>query len=92
MTKLEITCVRYDDTSNVITHVGVGAAGKEYRVIDIVQAMLNGDTFHTFRGGQWAKVYRNQHNFSGRWFLTTNPDDMNENDLDFLPICKSSYT
>ena len=88
MSEFEITCVRNDNINNVITRVGVGTVGKEYPVIDIVQAMIKGDTFHTFKGGQRAKVYRNQHHVTGRWFLTTNPDDMNENDLDFLPICK----
>jgi hypothetical protein len=49
--------------------------------------MNAGDTFYTYKYGYRAKVYQKQSSITGRIFLTTDPDDTRENNLDFLPTC-----
>jgi len=44
-------------------------------------------TFYTFVDKR-ADVYAKKHPTSGRWFLTTKPDSIDENNLDFLPQCR----
>ena len=84
MTDLQITCIQENDGR--ITHVGVTA--NNIQPIDIVIGWINtGHTFYTLVNNNRADVYKKQHPDSKRWFLTTNPDDTNENNLDFLPTC-----
>ena len=80
-----ITCIVHDDKKVIIK---VGIAGRLYTVQHIVNC-INGktDTFYTMAGGKRADVYAKKHPTSGRWFLTTKPDSLDENNLDFLPQC-----
>jgi Protein of unknown function (DUF3892) len=84
MTEFEITCVRHDERG-VITYVRIN--GKLYTVTQIINAITNRDTFHTNHNNKWARVHHRQHYLTKRWYLTTNPDDTSENNLDFLPNC-----
>ncbi|MGI0011357.1 MAG: DUF3892 domain-containing protein [Nitrosopumilaceae archaeon] len=84
MDELKINCVK-QDLNGVITHVGI--EGKLYEVqliVDWINFGIHG--FYTLKDGKKAKVYASQQGPSGRWFLTTHPDDTRENNLDFLPI------
>jgi hypothetical protein len=91
MSEFEITCVHHADSNEpgLITHVGIN--GKLYTIMDIVNAMTNYDTFHTFQDNRLARVQRRQHHTTRRWYLTTNPDDTRENNLDYLPVCPNDY-
>lgn len=82
----QITCVVHDKNL-VIQQVGI--AGNLYNVQDVVNWINNGtNTFYTLENGVRANVIAKKHPTSGRWFLTTDPDGYNENNLDFLPKCK----
>jgi hypothetical protein len=85
--RFQITCVRHADPneSGLITHVGIN--GKLYTVWRIVEAKRLGDEFYTSYRGKIAEVQRRQHYLTRRWYLTTNPDDYKENNLDYLGIC-----
>jgi len=81
----EISCVT-KDYNDVITHVGIN--GKKYRVIDVVLWLLDKKhTIYTKKYGKVALVYPRPHHETKRWFLTTIPDGVLENNLDFLPSC-----
>ena len=88
MAEFQITCI-VENSDKVITKVGYGFSGYKLDVQTVVNDMRNpsGDRYYTMKGGQRATVYAKQHPTSGRWFLTTNPDDTRENNLDFLPKC-----
>ncbi len=85
----EITCIMHD-ANEVIIKVGV-KVNSEVKVYDVETAVYwleKGDhTLYTYKDKKKAKVYHKQHQISKRWFLTTNPDDTKENNLDFLPQC-----
>ncbi len=84
MADLQITCIR--ESEGRITHVGV--QDNAIQPISIVIAWIDrGHTFYTLENNKRAEVYKKQHPETKRWFLTTNPDDINENNLDFLPTC-----
>jgi hypothetical protein len=83
MADFQLTCVIQE--RGVITQVGV--EGTIYTVQRIIGAMNAGDTFYTYKYGYRAKVYQKQSSITGRIFLTTDPDDTRENNLDFLPTC-----
>lgn len=83
MTHYQITCVR--QYQGVITHVGIG--NYHYTIPQIVEFMFQGHEFYTHKKGAYAKVERKWSSHSNRWFLTTNPDSILENNLDFLPSC-----
>jgi len=89
MAEFEITCVRHDE-KKVITHVGIN--GKLYSIKQILTAMENKDTFHTNQDTKKATVYRKKHSNTNNWFLTTEPDKTDVNNLDFLPPCPTYYT
>lgn len=83
---LEIKCV-VQDNNGVITQVGVG--NSRYTVQNIVDDIRNNRfQYYTSKAGKNVDVYAKQHPTSGRWFLTTDPDDTKENNLDFLPKCQ----
>ena len=79
----EITCVR--QSNGVITHVGIG--GWLQPVQTVVYWVQSGVTIFTDRYGRRVQVFARQHPYSKRWFLTTDPDDIRENNLDLLPMC-----
>jgi hypothetical protein len=89
MGDFQITCIRNDDRQ-VITHVGIN--GRIYSIQQILIAMENRDTFFTNKNGYRATVYRKQHFLTDVWFLTTEPDKTDINNLDFLPQCPSYYS
>lgn len=85
MGKFRITCKTHDE-NEVITRVGIG--DKTYAVQTIVDWINNKEhSFYTEENGNKAEVYAKQHPTSNRWFLTTKPDGIDENNLDFLPNC-----
>lgn len=82
---LEIKCVKQEN--GAITHVGIGE--HTYTVENIVGDIRNNRfQYYTFKDGKKADVYAKEHPTSKRWFLTTDPDDTRENNLDFLPKCQ----
>lgn len=83
MGNYQITCVRQYE--GVITRVGIG--NNKFFISEIVDLMFQGHTFYTFKRGVYAQVERKWTSVSQRWFLTTNPDSILENNLDFLPRC-----
>jgi Protein of unknown function (DUF3892) len=84
MTEFEIVCV-IQDLQGIITHVGLNN-GQVYPIMTIIDSMPH-HSYCTYGNWQKAVVFRKRHPTSGRWFLTTNPDDTRENNLDFLPKC-----
>ena len=80
----EITCVR--QSNGVITHVNVGGL---LQPVERVLSWIQNEKFpiHTYKNGYRADVYPKQNSYTGRWFLTTDPDNTRENNLDFLPPC-----
>jgi hypothetical protein len=85
MTDLQILCV-VQDQQGVIQRVGIGS--NTHPVIDVVNWILNGTySFYTLKNGYKARVYARQHSATKRWFLTTEPDNTRENNLDFLRKC-----
>jgi len=85
MADKRIECIRHD-SNKVITHVGV--EGEIFTVLQVWNWINeNIHTYYTEEGGNRAKVYHRVHPKTGRKFLTTEPDGLNENNLDFLPYC-----
>ena len=84
MADLQITCIQ--ESEGRITHVKVQDNGIQ-SISKVIAWIDRGHTFYTLEDNKRAVVHKKQHPESKRWFLTTNPDDMNENNLDFLPIC-----
>ena len=84
MANLQITCIQ--ESEGRITHVEVQDNGIQ-SISKVIAWIDRGHTFYTLEDNKKASVYKKQHPESKRWFLTTNPDDMNENNLDFLPTC-----
>jgi len=82
----EITCISHDD-NGVITQVGVRESGTQS--VSIISRLINDGTysFYTFKNGYRAEVYART-SVNGNPFLTTDPDDMLVNNLDFLPQCR----
>lgn len=83
MGNFQITCVVKDNQDNII-QVGIG--GNRYTIQQIVNAMNNRDTFFTMKNGHMADVYAKKSPL-GNLFLTTDPDGITANNLDFLPRC-----
>ena len=86
MESYRIHCIIHDK-NDVIIKVGIG--NDVFDVIKIVNWILEKKYFfYTFENNVRAEVYAKQHPTSGRWFLTTKPDSIDENNLDFLPRCR----
>jgi hypothetical protein len=84
MSDFQISCVILDH-ENVISQVGIN--GLAYSVLTVVNWInSHSNSFYTFKGGKRAEVVARQHH-TGRWYLTTLPDDTRLNNLDFLPKC-----
>lgn len=69
-----------------ITHVG-GTFKDIQPISTIIRWMDEKHTFFTKEYGIRADVVKKQHPTSERWFLTTDPDSIEENNLDFLDEC-----
>lgn len=83
MGEYRISCVIKEH--GIITSVGIN--GRTHPIMDVVNWIVNREhTFFTFEGGHIATVYA-KHNYWGRWFLTTQPDGVLEDNLGFLPEC-----
>ena len=83
MTRFQITHVK-KDSNGVITHVKVGSTS--FSVESIVKWIQNdGEYVYTIKYGKEATVYVRKHWKTNRQFLTTEPDGLVENNLDFLP-------
>ena len=84
MADLQITCIQ--ESEGRITHVEVQDNGVQ-SISKVIAWIDRGHTFYALKNYQRAIVHKKQHPESKRWFLTTNPDDMNENNLGFLSTC-----
>ncbi len=87
VTDFRISCVK-KDSNGVIYQVGIVDSGI-YPIMTVVNHIHQNpqDLVYTIKYGNTAKVYVRQHHTSKRFFLTTDPDDIRENNLDFLPTC-----
>lgn len=87
MTDFQISCVK-KDSNGVIYQVGIVDRGV-YPIMSVVNLIHENpqDMVYTVKYGKPAKVFVRQHHLSKRFFLTTDPDDIRENNLDFLPKC-----
>ena len=84
MANLLITCIQ--ESEGRITHVEVQDNGIQ-SISKVIAWIDRGNAFYVLENNKRAEVYKKQHPETKRWFLTTNPDDINENNLDFLPTC-----
>ncbi len=85
MTEYQISCV-VQDQQGVIQQVGIGS--NTHPVSDVVNWIQNRThSFYTIKNGNRAIVHARQHPITKRWFLTTEPDNTKENNLDFLRKC-----
>lgn len=86
MAEYQISCIRHN-SNKIITHVGFINA--EVHTVTEIADRINRkvDTFFTNHGGQRVKVVAKWRSDTSRWYLTTDPDSTNENNLDFLPYC-----
>ena len=83
MTKFQITHVKKDYLDR-ITHVKIGSS--EFSVETVSKWIeKDGDYVYTVKYGKVATVYVRIHWKTNRVFLTTEPDGLVENNLDFLP-------
>ena len=83
MTQFKITHVRKDYLDR-ITHVKIGSTSFS---VETVAKWIDKDHdyVYTIKYGKVAKVYPRIHWKTDRIFLTTEPDGLVENNLDFLP-------
>ena len=88
MEEHEIFCIIHDKQQR-ITHVGV-AGGRILPIEEIIRLMNDGHGFFTHQNNRKAIVVERTHPITGRKYLTTNADDINENNLDFLSQCTSN--
>ena len=80
-----ITCVIHDPSSGNIASVGIN--DQVYFVSTVAQWINSRQhDVYTRRNGKAAKVYARQ-SISGKWYLTTEPNSTQEDNLDFLPDC-----
>lgn len=79
-----ITC-RVVDTTGVLLRVGIG--NEMYSVNQIHDWIINRiHNFYTYENGKRVEV-KARTSVKGRKFITTDPDDIKENNLDELPSC-----
>jgi len=78
--------VHNNSREQIISHVGV--KGSDIMSVgDVIILIGRGKRFYTRNNGKRVEVYKKRGR-NGRMFLTTNPDDTWQNNLDFLPPCK----
>jgi hypothetical protein len=86
MADKRIKCIKHD-SNKVITHVGV--EDEIFTVLQVWNWIENKThTYYTQENGNRAEVYNRIHPSTQRKYLTTIPDDYEENNLDFLPYCQ----
>jgi len=81
----QIVCV-VKSQQGAITDVGLND-GHIYSIYTIINWMREQHTFFTYRDNHKASVHARQNSLTGSVFLTTSPDSVWENNLDFLPHC-----
>jgi hypothetical protein len=87
MARHKIYCiVNNNSREKIITHVGIRGLIIT-SVPDVIKMMRKGEKFITRKNGRSADVY-SKRSPRGRKFLTTDPDDTRDNNLDFLPFCR----
>ncbi|MGH2613449.1 MAG: DUF3892 domain-containing protein [Rhabdochlamydiaceae bacterium] len=85
MAEFRITCIVREH--GIIAYVGIN--GNRYPVLTVANWILNTpDAFYTHEAGYTALVYARRNHWTGRWFLTTQPDGILEDNLGFLPECQ----
>ena len=78
MADIRIVCKTHGD-NEVISHVGL-EDGSNHTVLEIWNRITNReDTFYTLVNDNRAQVYARQRSDTGIKYLTTAPDDENEN-------------
>lgn len=82
MVSYKITHVR-KDYADRITHVKIG--NFSFSVETVAGWINNHEYVYTIKYGKIATVYARRHWKTNRIFLTTEPDGLLENNLDFLP-------
>jgi hypothetical protein len=86
MADIRIVCKTHGE-NEVITDVGL-EDGSKHTVLEIWNRITNmEDTFYTMENNNRAEVHARQRRDTGTKYLTTDPDDENVNNLDFLPSC-----
>jgi hypothetical protein len=86
MNEYKIICKVHDNQKRIIK---VGLENNKLYDVETVAKwdIENKYSFYTMEKGKRAKVYGKIHPTTGRYFLTTEPDGIKENNLDFLPDC-----
>jgi hypothetical protein len=84
--EVQIYCILKNSQGDIIW-LETSDVGHRYTVNEIINLMGSGYTFFVDRNGQKTPVYSKQDPSTGRWFLTTEPNSMVENNLYFLPRC-----
>jgi hypothetical protein len=88
MADWQITCIIAD---GIDPGRRIDAVGGAFGVLPIDQAIAwirSGEQFHTYVGGQWARVYiAGMNGLMTREYLTTSPDGILPNNLLLLPRC-----
>src|SRR6476660_1197183 len=89
MREFEISCV-LPDISGVINKVGIW--DDIFTVQEVATWILN-KTYRFYAYKRRHKIYlkTRRTNYSGRLYLTTDPNDKRENNLDFLPYCNQEW-
>ncbi len=81
----QITCKEHDSQERIIK-VGLGRMREMHSTDQVVKWIRDGThTFYTLKNGDRAKVLARQRSDTGYWYLTTEPDNEDEKNLDFLP-------
>jgi len=87
MQEFQITCVRRDP-NDITTHVGIGFTRTLFPVSEIVTNIRNNTTlYYTYEKNIPARVHARQRSDTGRWYLTTAPDENAANNLDDMMVC-----
>ena len=85
MREFEISCVVQDITG---VNNKVGILEDIFTVQEVATWVLNKTyRFYAYKRGHKTYLKPRRTNYSGRLYLTTDPNDKRENNLDFLPYC-----
>ena len=88
MREFEISCV-VQDITGVINKVGIWE--DIFTVQEVATWILNKTyRFYAYKRGHKTYLKPRRTNYSGRLYLTTDPNDKRENNLEFLPSCSQS--
>ncbi len=86
MPELEISCVIKNHLGE-ITHLGIDNK-KIFSVMQVILSILDGRySYYTYQYGYKVQVYAVQDPSTRKWFLTLEPDNPHEHQLNFLTAC-----